>query len=197
MDKNILADFYLNKHYSSVQIGQRLGCSSSAIDYWLYKHSIKKRSISEAMYVRKNPSGDPFKILPTDSIKSSFLHGLGLGLFWGEGNKRDLNSVRLGNSDPALIAKFIEFLKGAYDIDIDKLRFGLQVFNDSNAKKCLEFWSSYLNVPEGSFQKVVVTSIRGKGSYKNKSEHGVLTVYFCNKRLRDIICGSIEKLRNA
>ena len=42
------------------------------------------------------------------------------------------------------------------------------------------------------FQKVIVTPTRGKGTYKHKSEYGVLTVYFNNSKLKKIMDGLIE-----
>lgn len=33
------------------------------------------------------------------------------------------------------------------------------------------------------------------GTYRKKTQHGVLTLYFNNKKLRDIIIGEIEKMK--
>jgi hypothetical protein len=35
------------------------------------------------------------------------------------------------------------------------------------------------------------------GTYRNKTKHGVLTVYFSNTKLRDIIMDAIEELRRS
>ena len=123
------------------------------------------------------------------------MYGLGLGLFWGEGNKVNKNSVRLGNTDVDLIIKFLQFLKVIYRIDTKKLRFGLQLFNDIPKNKALEYWTTRLNVSMNQFQKVVVTESVQKGTYRKKSEYGVLTVYFSNTKLRDIIMNAITELR--
>jgi len=197
MDKKILADLYLKKRYSAVYIAEFLSCSPSKINYWLSKHSISKRSISEGVYAKRNPNGDPFTLSKIVSRDKAFLHGLGLGLYWGEGTKRSLSSVRLGNTDPHLIKKFIEFLERIYAIDSRKLRFGLQLFNDSSIENSLEFWCKELGASPEQFQKPTISVVRGPGSYRNKSQHGVLTVYFNNTKLRDIIVGSIEKLKDA
>ena len=122
------------------------------------------------------------------------LYGLGLGLYWGEGNKKNLNSVRLGNTDPKLIKKFLEFLETVYFIDKRRLRFGLQIFNDMDSRRVLLFWQKELGISSSRFYKVTVTPTRGIGTYREKTKYGVLSIYFHNKKLRDVICSEIEKL---
>jgi len=116
-------------------------------------------------------------------------------LFWGEGNKVNKHSVRLGNSDPALIKAFINFLESAYKIDKKRLRFGLQVFSDVSPEAALDYWCKYLKIPRSQFFKTVVTKSTKEGTYKRKNIYGVLTVYFSNSKLRDIITAAIEELR--
>jgi len=193
------ADF-LKKEYeikkkSVRDISLELKCSENTVTYWLNKHKIKKRTISEAIYQRANPLGDPFKFTPPKTTQSHFLYGLGLGLFWGEGNKVNKHCVRLGNADPALVKIFIEFLVEIYKIDKNRLRFGLQIFSDISPQSAVSFWTKYLNVPKNHFYKVIVTPSITKGTYRKKSQTGVVTVYFSNSKLRDSIINAIEELR--
>ena len=124
------------------------------------------------------------------------LFGLGVGLYWGEGTKSNKHCVRLGNTDPRLIKAFIRFLIRIGGIKKDKLRFGLQVFSDMSPKQALEFWQREIDMPRGQFfPKVVVTPARSLGTYRNKTKHGVLTIYYGNKKLRDILCQMIEDVK--
>jgi len=179
---------------SQADVAAKLSYSVGKVVYLMNKHGIKKRNRSDATYLKRNPAGDPFKI--KEKLKSSdyFLYGLGLGLFLGEGNKKDKNSVRLGNSDPCLVKKFIEFLIIICGIKRKKLRFGLQIFTDSNPSKVLKYWQEKINFGQEYFLKPIITEGRGKGSYKEKTKTGVLTVYFHNKKLHDFIISSIQKL---
>ncbi|MEA1929913.1 MAG: hypothetical protein U9M92_03505 [Patescibacteria group bacterium] len=195
LDGSRIKNLYLNRGLSVAEISGLFNCSESAVNYWLSKMKVRKRSISEAVYLKHNPSGDPFLKKTFLSAEEHFLLGLGLGLYWGEGTKSDKCSVRLGNTDPGLIKSFIKFLKRVYNIKSDKLKFGLQLFSDISPQRALGFWVRSLGVSPKQFQKVVVTKKRGLGTYTKKIEHGVLTVYFNNKKLRDIICGEIDKLR--
>lgn len=195
IEKDVLKLLYLERKKSVSQIASEIGCSQNKVTYWLQRHNINRRSISEAVYIRSNPQGDPFLFKKPSDNKEWFLYGLGLGLFWGEGNKVNKNSVRLGNTDPDLIKTFLLFLDDIYQIDKGKLRFGLQIFSDMSERSAVKFWTQKLNVSGSYFQKTVVSKPIRKGTYKNKSKYGVLTIYFSNTKLRDIIMVAIDELR--
>src|SRR3989344_3535161 len=106
MNEEELRNLYVKKKMSSSEITRIFKCSEHRVNYWLKKYNISKRSISEAVYQRCNPKGDPFKVKKIESLADAKLLGLGLGLYWGEGNKKNKNSVRLGNSNPLIINNF-------------------------------------------------------------------------------------------
>lgn len=195
MDKKLLKLWYLRDKKSVHTIARELNCSDGKINYWLEKHSIPKRSISEAIYTRHNPNGDPFSTQGLQLNNDSLLFGLGLGLYWGEGTKRNLGQVRLGNTDPYLVKTFLLFLRRFYRIDNSRLRFALQIFTDMNQKKEEKFWREFLKIEAKQFYKTINTRSGSIGTYREKSKHGVLTIYFNNKKLRDILVGEIEKVK--
>ena len=117
ISKEYLVEMYVTKRKSVALIAAELHCSQNKITYWLQKYKIQKRSISDAIYSMHNPHGDPFNFTTPTTAEDWFLYGLGLGLFWGEGNKVNKHSVRLGNTDPALIKVFITFLQQLYKIN--------------------------------------------------------------------------------
>src|SRR3989344_2914295 len=92
------------------EIADFLNCSLHKVAYWMEKHQVKTRSRSDATYLKRNPNGDPFKFRQPKNLGEAWLFGLGIGLYWGEGTKANQGSVRLGNTDPELIKKFIQFL---------------------------------------------------------------------------------------
>ncbi|MFH1088471.1 MAG: helix-turn-helix domain-containing protein [Patescibacteria group bacterium] len=188
-----LSGLYIKKGYSVAEIASHFNCSENKINYWIRKYGIPKRSISEAMYLKCNPGGDPFQFSYPDTIEEAKLLGMGVGLYWGEGNKVDRNSVRLGNTDPALINKYIEFLIKICQVSPNKLRFGLQIFSDTNPELALDYWVKIINFPRKQFMpKVVVTPTRGLGNYRKKSEYGVLTVYCHNKKLKSLLMSMLN-----
>jgi len=191
-----LRNLYETKLKSANEIAQVLGCSTTKVNYWLNKYNIKKRDIGAAVYIKSNPDGDPFLYKHPQTTEEYFLYGLGLGLFWGEGNKVNKSSVRLGNTDPELIRYFLRFLREIFLIKEEKLRFGLQVFSDVDPEVAKHYWVKKLAVSKQQFQKVVVTPQRGIGTYTKKNKYGVLTVYFSNTKLRGIIVDAITELQN-
>jgi hypothetical protein len=192
--KPILLRLYIKEKKSAKAVAKLLGHSEGKVNYWLDKYCIPKRTISEAVYVHKNPKGDPFVPQKINTRSLALLYGIGLGLYWGEGTKSDRFSVRLGNSDPELIKKFIEFLEKIYLIRRSQMRYGLQIFSNDKPKPILSFWKRTLKASDNQFYKIVITPTRGEGTYKHKAMYGVLTIYFHNKRLRDLICNEIKNL---
>lgn len=194
ISKEQLFDLYISKRQSVAQIGVKLQCSENKINYWLAKHQIKKRSISDAMYHLKNPSGDPFLFVPPKNKAQGILFGMGIGLYWGEGTKRGDGGLRLTNSDPKLVRKFIEFLETFFSIDRNRLRFSIQIFTDISPEKALSFWMTQLNITKEQFYKTMVLKVRGEGTYKYKSEYGSVILYFNNIKLKKSVCDLIEKV---
>jgi hypothetical protein len=197
--EKILNRLYVRKKMSMAEISKFINVNIRQVDYWMKRYNIKSRSISEAIYQKHNKSGDPFKMAKFASNKNifknkTFLFGLGLGLYWGEGAKRNIHSVRLSNSDPALIKKFIDFLVEIYGIDKNRLRFQLQTYDDLDLKRLVSFWTKYLSVKNTQFYKTTILVRRGVGTYSEKMKNGVIIVYFNNMKLKNLISSQIANI---
>ena len=195
LKQETLMGLYQQKGLSVSAIARRLRCSEHKINYWLSKFNIPKRSISDALYKKWNPNGDPFSVRAPLSVEDGILYGLGVGLYWGEGTKASKTSIKLGNTDPALVRKFVDFLLKFYGINKRRLRFGLQIFGDMDTNTAVKYWMRSLNISRGQFYpKIIITPHRGIGNYRKKTRYGVLTVYFNNRKLRYILCNAIDKV---
>ncbi len=184
IEKALLQKLYVERGRSVQSIAAELGYSRRGVKYWMDKHKIASRSISDAVYLWHNPNGDPFKFRRPKNMKEAELFGLGLGLYWGEGTKADKNVIRLGNTDPALIRKFMDFLTTFFTIDKADLKFGLQIFSDMNPEDVLKFWIKELGVLPVQFHKPTVTISGSIGTYRHKSKYGVLTIHYNNTKAR-------------
>lgn len=191
--EEVLLNLYNVNKFSMQEIAIKLGHSSHKVCYWMDKYGIKRRTISDAVYTRSNPLGDPFRVVPIKTQEQARLMGMGLGLYWGEGNKANIYSVRLGNTDPELIKTFILFLEELFAIDTSKLRFSLQIFSDTTPETAISYWQSKIGFSMKQLGKVIVTKSGSIGTYRNKNMFGVMTVYFHNKKLRDIIVGLLPR----
>ena len=184
---------YINKRLSASEISKIFNCSENKINFWLNYYKIKKRNISEAIYVKRNPDGDPFHIKRRFNKRELELNGLGLGIYWGEGDKNPNNtSVRLSNSDPFLVAKFREFLRKIYGVKEEKIRYGLILFNDIKESEAIKFWENNLGIKREQLGKIAIIPPQGKGTYKKKSKYGVFLMSFSNKKLKEIILKDIQ-----
>lgn len=175
------------KGNSAAEIGKKLGYSWRKIIYLMQKHNIKRRSHSEATYRKLNPNGHPFKIKDNLTRAEQELRALGLGLFLGEGAKSNSLSVRLSNSDPALINVFLNFLKNICGVKAGKIKLWLTLHSDLPQIKAEEFWALRLNTPLPDFKKHVILNHGNNGSGRKKSAYGTATVCVHNMKLRGIL----------
>jgi hypothetical protein len=87
----------------------------------------------------------------------------------------------------------MRFLIELFGVEKDKLTFALQTFTDIDTDSALEYWCSKLDVKLSQFRTVHVTISGSLGTYRRKSQYGVVTVLFHNRKLRDIIVGSLPR----
>ena len=77
-------------------------------------------------------------------------------LYWGEGNKTELNII---NSDPLMIKVVISCLKDL-GVKNEELKISLRLFEDIDKRKAIYFWTNTLALSKGTIQKIDV--IKGK-----------------------------------
>lgn len=196
LNKSILEISY--KSGKSMQdISRQLNCSVHKVVYWIDKYDLKRRTRSEATYVKANPGGDPFKIKIKLSPEEKILFGLGLGIYWGEGNKVTPHAVSVGNTDSGIIKVFIRFLKTVCNVKENKIKYSLVCFNNSDPQQVSNYWSRQLNIKPYQFGKIVQIPPQGKGTYRKKSKYGVCAVRVNNIKLKAWIMSEIDKLGNA
>lgn len=191
ISKNKLEKLY-GRGLSMQEIALKLGCSGNKVKYWMVEHGIKRRSISEAVYARSNPNGDPFNIKELQGIEDIKLFYTAIGLYLGEGDKKSRHLVKMANTDPYILRIFLKFLREICDVREIKIGAELNIFNDVNLKKAINFWISEVGITREQLKTMTVRESRG-GSYKKKSEYGTLSIYFANTKLKKIIIEWCEK----
>ncbi len=194
MNKEKLHELY-NSGKSMMEISKIYDTSIHKVKYWLEKYEIKRRSRSEAAYVKHNPNGDPFKIKLRRTQNEEFLFGLGIGIYWGEGTKVVPHSLRVANTDPDLLKMFIKFLNQICDVQKSKINYSIVCFNDTEPEIAKRYWSEELQISEEKFGKITQIPKQGKGNYKRKSQFGVCTVMVNNVKLKKWMMEQIEANR--
>ncbi len=178
-----------------MEIAEKERCSHSSIRYWMGRYDIPRRSWSEATYIKRNPKGDPFKIKQRLNKSDILLRGLGLGLYWGEGDKSSNNTqVRMSNTDPYLIKKFRDFLAKIYSVKEEKFKYSLAMFNDGDKIKAVKFWKGHLGIERNQLGKIIVIPPQGRGTYKEKNQFGVITITVCNNKLKEKILEELKQI---
>lgn len=92
-----------------------------------------------------------------------------LGLYWGEGTKRDFEII---NSDPFLIQTFIFCLKKALKIGQDRLSSTIRVHSNVSIKEAKVFWSRATGIPINETRRIEVI----EGKKKGKLQYGMCRI---------------------
>ena len=193
LSQNELENIYLSGSSMS-EIAVNLECSIHKVVYWMNKYGIKRRSRSEALYVKLNPKGDPFEIKKILEPEESLLQGLGLGIYWGEGDRISKGRVCVANTDPNLIRVFRDFLTINCRVIPSRIHYYIICFKDSKPSEVLEYWSKVLEISEDKFGKIVQIARQGKGTYRRKSQYGVCTILVSNIKLKQWLMNELNKL---
>lgn len=197
IDRKLLETVY-NSGKSLTETAKKINCSPNKVVYWMKKYNIKRRGHSESAYIKQNPNGDPFVLKDVEKLNRGelILYGLGLGIYWGEGNKASgCRSLRVTNSDPGLIRIFLKFMKEIFSLDDKRFSFSIVSFNDIKPEVARSYWSKELGISPERFGKITVVPSQGRGTYKKKSKFGICTAQGNNTKLRDLVMNEIEKLR--
>jgi hypothetical protein len=91
---------------------------------------------------------------------------------------------------------FIAFLIRFFGIKKEDLRFHLHIFTDIKIDDAKRYWIKELNIKEKQIYKPFVSITGSIGTYRRKSEYGVMTVYYGNTKLRNKLVHLIEKQIN-
>ena len=126
LSKELLDALYNQERLSMAEIAERLGCSQNTIAYWMQKHDIPRRNISEAIYQLRNPDGDPFTIRMPETEEQREFFQLAIGLYIGEGKRAKHGEVAIANTDPRVVrAHLATFLAEQFLCLVDR-EYGLR-----------------------------------------------------------------------
>lgn len=124
------------------------------------------------------------------------LHVMGCMLYWAEGDKCR-GSVRLANSDPALLRLFARFLRECYGAQVERLSITCNLFADHLARQreIEQFWLDTLALP-GTCLRSSVVNVYSKYSQKkrkNKLPYGTCKLVYNDTHTMQSIYGAIQE----
>ncbi|HRH55954.1 MAG TPA: hypothetical protein PK609_03765 [Candidatus Paceibacterota bacterium] len=131
-------------------------------------------SASRASALRENRMDDVTALLGSLSQRDYFM--LLIGIYWGEGTKRDLSVI---NSDPSLLQTFLWCLK-LHGISNERISLSLRIHSDIKAAAAVSFWSKTLALPRESISRIEII----EGKKKGKLPYGMCRIRV-RKGIRD------------
>lgn len=179
------------------EIAQIYNCSVHKIQYWMSRYGIKRRSWSEATYVKRNPNGDPFRIKDKLTPQEQYLLGLGIGIYWGEGEKVTPHQIRVSNTDPRVLRTFVTFLLNICNLRKEKITYSIVCFNDTRPETARSHWARELKISPYKFGKITQIPTQGKGTYRKKSRFGVCCAQASNIKLKKWLMNQIASVAYA
>jgi len=176
--------------YSYGMISNKLGVAKSTLNNWLkdisyrpnketikrikraraksgqVKHRKKIESIQRAERLAKKDIG---------ILTKRDLFMLGIGLYWGEGDKASRDGVRITNSDSEIIKTFIRWFREICGLSTDNFTLTVYTYPNNDAAKDIEYWSKITKIPQKQFKKTQIDIRKNKSSKKRKMlPHGTL-----------------------
>jgi len=106
---------------------------------------------------------------------------IGLGIYWGEGDKTDNGRVAVINTDPELLRIVVNFYRQCLGISDSILRIGLFLYEDIDRNVAIAFWSDKLKVSPQQFIKIQILKSRSRLT-EHKTKYGICSLYFSSTR---------------
>jgi hypothetical protein len=105
----------------------------------------------------------------------------GIMLYWGEGDRLTKHTVRFGNTDPAMMRLFVNFLLHVCKVPQEKIKASVLLYPDLDEYKCRLYWSEHAGVPLEKFNKSILIQGRHK---TRRLKYGVCSVMVCSTYLK-------------
>lgn len=205
---------YREKGYSYNMISEKIGVNKSTLSNWLnkipfspneevikrvgsaklksalFKHNQKIKEITEMKSLAEKEIG---KVAKRD------LWFLGIGLYWGEGNKSN-EGIGFSNSNPETIRIIISWFKEICHLKNKNFNPFVHIYPDNNIEETINYWSKLIDIPKKQFGKTYIDKRNNKSRTKRRTlPYGTLHLRIKSygekefgKRLHRRIIGWIE-----
>ena len=115
----------------------------------------------------------------------------GLVLYWCEGDKTlKANMVSVTCAEPSMLHLFIEWLCEYYEVNRNKIKLRLHLWEGADEKQAVQFWSKALDMPNQSFHK---TWFKTRSGRKKRYPFGICRAAYFSKHILLKILEEIKK----
>jgi transcriptional regulator with XRE-family HTH domain len=195
------------------EIAALVGVSVSSVSHWV--RDIELTDAQVAALVARNPAlngqltGVTIRSAQARAVREACqaegralarrrdpLHAAGCMLYWAEGSK-SRNAVQFTNSDPAMVAFFVGFLRTCYQLPDEAFRVACNLFADHVADRTRieQFWLDTLHLPRSCLRKSIVNvySKHSQRKRRNVLPYGTCRVCVHRTAVVQSIYGSIQE----
>jgi transcriptional regulator with XRE-family HTH domain len=117
----------------------------------------------------------------------------GIALYAGEGTKGPSKGIGFANTDPAMVAMFLAWLRRFFEVDESRLRLRLYLHQGLDLDAANEFWAAVTGIPVHQFhapyRAEADPSIRHA-----KHPMGCVGIVYCCSRSHRMVLGLVEAL---
>jgi hypothetical protein len=117
-------------------------------------------------------------------------------LYWAEGAK-SRTAIQFCNSDPAMVALFVEFLRSCYEAPVEAIGVRAHLYADHEAeqKRIEEFWLSVARLPPSCLRRSTVNRVSrsSKGKRVGRLPYGTCRITLHRAEVVQSIFGAIQE----
>ena len=190
----LVRSLYYEQQLSAREISEKLHVPLNAVYYFMRRHAIARRSgalNSRIQFAKKPPS---FSVPASLSKAQQRLKDIGVVLYWCEGYKQSTShGVDFANSDPAMIALFMRFLREVCHIQENRTRAYVYCHDKALVAEHERYWQKVTGIPSAQFTK---TYVRHNRSPHTRMKHGLVHIRYSDKKLLQCILDWIEEYKN-
>jgi hypothetical protein len=134
------------------------------------------------------------EIPPLDKTSLFFLF---MGLFWGEGCRKDKSTVRVVNSDPKVIQATQYFLVNNCGVSLEQHHCRVHIHQNANAQQALDFWAEATGIAKQKIRiQTVISSASKNKKPVNTLPFGTAHIFVYNAKLKQQIDGWLMGIKN-
>jgi hypothetical protein len=190
------------------EIERRLGVARSTVSLWVreieltdhQREELRARGASARTRARRVYYRARRRMFQDEGREvarnSEPFHAAGCMLFWAEGS-RHRNYAQFTNSDPAMMAFFVQFLRGYFDLPNDAVRIACNLFADheERQRQIEDFWLATVDLPRSCMTKTMVNkySRSSKRTRKNRLPYGTCRLTVHSTQVVQHIYGAIQE----
>jgi len=204
----------LEKELSYGEIRRRLSVPKSTLSYWLSEIPLSKERIlklrrqgrkkaeikiekfratmREKRRIKEQEVYNKYQKKFTKLSKNTIFVA-GLMLYLGEGDKKNYSRISLANTDPKIIKFFSKWVVNFFDVDKEKIRIQLHLYENMDIEKEKEFWENELGLSKNQFYKPSIRKLeKASFSYRESFRHGTCAIYVLGVKKKQELMMAIQ-----